>query len=189
MASKNVGKSTTEEIVLLGEVIKYSLWRKKIRNINLRIGEGGAVTLSVPMRTTKAEIENFLQSKEAWIQKNRRIQLNKLPQMPLEYTKEECLERFIAISDMIWPIFEEILRGRKPQIKVRDMKTRWGVCNIKNHTITLNMRLAEKPKEAQEYVVLHEYVHFLHPNHQPPFHAEMAKLMPDYKLRRKLLRD
>ena len=46
----------------------------------------------------------------------------------------------------------------------------------------------EKPLPAQEYVVLHEYVHFLHPNHGPAFHAEMARLMPDDKARRRLLR-
>ena len=45
-----------------------------------------------------------------------------------------------------------------------------------------------KPRAALEYVVLHEYVHFLHPNHQAGFHAEMARLMPDYLARRALLK-
>ncbi|MDL2216087.1 M48 family metallopeptidase [Ruminococcaceae bacterium OttesenSCG-928-N02] len=52
----------------------------------------------------------------------------------------------------------------------------------------LNTRLFVKPIPLQEYVALHELVHFAHPNHGPEFHAEMARLMPDYKQRRRQLR-
>ena len=107
---------------------------------------------------------------------------------PCLYTKEECLALFTQMSDEVFPLFSDILKGRRPTIKAREMKTRWGSCNLRTHTITLNTRLTEKPRAAIEYVVMHEYVHFLHADHQAGFHAEMERLMPDYKQRRKLLR-
>lgn len=171
----------------VGEIC-YSLTRKKVRNLNVRVQENGTVAVSAPLRMPQREIDSFIQSRAGWIHKHSsRFAARPAPQ-PCAYTKEQCLALFMQVSDRVFPLFEDLLGGQKPQIKVREMKTRWGVCHPAKRTITLNTRLAEKPPEALEYVVLHEYVHFLHPNHQEGFHAEMARLMPDYKQRRKLLR-
>lgn len=169
-------------------VIEYTFTRKRVKNINLRIKENGAVVVSAPARMAKADIERFIRQKSVWIVKNRNRMLLKPQPAPCLYTKEECLALFTPISDAIFPLFSDLLQGQKPVLKVREMKTRWGVCHITKRAITLNTRLAEKPLPAIEYVVLHEYVHFLHPNHQQGFHAEMARLMPDYKQRRKMLK-
>lgn len=44
------------------------------------------------------------------------------------------------------------------------------------------------PLPAQEYVVVHEFCHFAHPNHSPAFWAAVARVMPDYKARQALLK-
>lgn len=67
------------------------------------------------------------------------------------------------------------------------MKTRWGVCVPAKRQITFSLRLAEKPRAAVEYVVLHEYAHFVRADHSPAFWAVVARYMPDYKARRRLL--
>lgn len=41
-------------------------------------------------------------------------------------------------------------------LKLRNMTTRWGSCQPKQCTITLNKRLIEAPKNCIEYVVFHE---------------------------------
>lgn len=168
--------------------IEFELTRKKVRNLNLRVRSDGSVAVSAPRRMPEQEIDAFVQAKAGWITKNQAAVQQKAAPMPCRYTKEQCLALFTLVSDAVFPLFSDLLGGQKPTIKVREMKTRWGVCNIKARTITLNQRLAEKPRAALEYVVLHEYVHFLHPNHQAGFHAEMLRLMPDYRQRRKLLR-
>lgn len=168
--------------------LEYHLTRKRVRNLNLRIRQDGSVAVSAPNRMPLAEIDAFLCERAGWIFKNRQAVLEKPQDLPCPYTKEECLALFTAVSDRIFPLFASLLGGKKPVLRVREMKSRWGVCNPKKRTITLNTRLAEKPLAALEYVVLHEYVHFLHPNHQAGFHAEMQRLMPDYVQRRKLLR-
>ena len=53
----------------------------------------------------------------------------------------------------------------------------------------LAARLALQPPEAVEYVVVHEYCHFVHPDHQAGFWALVASILPDYKARRALLRN
>lgn len=169
--------------------VEYTLTRKRVKNINLRVRTNGTVVVSAPKNMPMQQVASFLAEKAAWVAKSRAQVLSRPPALPCTFSKKECLWHFTELSNAVFPLFCGILGGQKPHIKVRNMKSRWGSCNIKTRTITLNMRLMEKDKDLQEYVVLHEYVHFLHPNHQPPFHAEMARLMPDYKLRRKRLKD
>lgn len=168
--------------------VQYTLVRKKVKNLNLRIKPGGGLVASAPPRMPLREIEGFIRQKSGWITQHQAALAQKPAPVPCRYSKEECLALFTVVSDQIFPLFSDLLGGQKPVLKVREMTSRWGVCHVGKRTIVLNTRLAEKPAAAIEYVVLHEYVHFLHPNHQQGFHAEMARLMPDYKERRKLLR-
>jgi len=74
-----------------------------------------------------------------------------------------------------------------PVLKIRDMTSRWGSCRPKKGIITLNSRLIEVPEKCIEYVVLHEFTHFIHPNHSKDFYDFVATLMPDWKERKKEL--
>ena len=74
-----------------------------------------------------------------------------------------------------------------PQMTVRTMKTRWGSCSYKKNRITLNAYLIEHSIELIELVILHELLHFVHPNHSSEFYKLNEKLMPDYKKREEQL--
>lgn len=74
-----------------------------------------------------------------------------------------------------------------PQIKVRDMKSRWGSCTPAKQSITLNRKLIHYPLEFIEYVILHEFVHFIQPNHSKAFYHIIENYMPDYKKRMELV--
>ena len=94
-------------------------------------------------------------------------------------------------------IFSEIIDWAYPQFvpygapypvwTVRSMTSRWGSCQPQTGKITLNSKLVFYPKEAIEYVVVHEFAHFAHPDHSKAFWALVAEIMPDYKERKKLL--
>lgn len=64
---------------------------------------------------------------------------------------------------------------------VRRMKTKWGSCNYRAHSIRLNTELARKPAACFEYVVVHELVHLLEPSHNARFKRLMTKFMPNWK--------
>lgn len=76
---------------------------------------------------------------------------------------------------------------KSPQIKIRTMTSRWGSCQPYKGIVTLNSKLIDTPFECLEYVVMHEFCHFIHPNHSKDFHVLMTLLMPDWKQRKTLL--
>ncbi len=76
-----------------------------------------------------------------------------------------------------------------PKLKVRKMKTRWGVCNRKNRTITLNLDLNRFEEAVIRYVILHELLHFIYPYHNQAFWLKVASYNPDYQAIRKKLKN
>ena len=144
--------------------IQYELYRKKIKQLHLRVRDNGTVMVSIPLRTSLEQADAFVCKNAQWI------------------------HDFTAMSDQVYPAFAGVLGGQKPTLKVRSMTTRWGVCCPGKKQITFALQLYNMPPAAQIYVVVHEYCHFLQANHSPAFWAEVAKLLPDWKARRELLK-
>ena len=74
-------------------------------------------------------------------------------------------------------------------LKIRKMKTRWGVCNTKTYNITLNYELYRYDVKCLDYVIVHELSHLLEPNHSKKFWAVVEKYYPNYKEARKILKN
>ncbi|MDR0792197.1 MAG: M48 family metallopeptidase [Chitinophagaceae bacterium] len=71
--------------------------------------------------------------------------------------------------------------------QVKQMKTKWGTCNIEAKRIWLNLELAKKPKRCLEYIIVHEMIHLLERHHNDNFVAYMDKFLPQWKLCKKEL--
>lgn len=171
--------------------VTYELTRKRVKNINLRVRADGSAAVSAPARVPLREIDAFVAQRAAWVAAARARALARAAaeRQPCAVTPEQALALFTRVSEEIFPLFAQALGGQRPLLKVRRMKTRWGVCVPARRQITLSLRLAEKPRAAVEYVVLHEYAHFLRADHSPAFWAVVARYMPDYRARRALLRE
>ncbi len=94
------------------------------------------------------------------------------------------------LKDVLPDIFAsaELLTGLHCSgYRTKIMKTRWGTCNFRTKLVWINVRLAEKPVSCIEYVVLHELIHTVIPDHGDRFKAMMDRYMPDWKERKKLL--
>lgn len=168
-------------------VISYTLTRKRVRNWNLRVREE-QVFLSVPLWVSVGQADAFIQSRAEWIvralerqSKTAKVRLEELP-------REVCMERLRLALERIYPLVERF-GVAYPQLRLRRMRSQWGNCHYRSNYITLNTALASCPKELQDYVCLHELVHFLHPDHGQGFYAVMDKLMPDWKERRNMLKN
>ena len=98
----------------------------------------------------------------------------------------QCKEVFNEIIASAYPIFQKY-GVAMPRLMLRDMSSRWGSCQPKRGIITLNKKLIEIPRNAIEYVVMHEFIHFLHPKHSVKFYEMLSTLMPDWQARKKLL--
>lgn len=64
---------------------------------------------------------------------------------------------------------------------VQRMKTKWGSSNPALRTIRLNLELAKKSPECLDYVVLHEILHFIVPDHSTRFQAQLDERMPGWR--------
>lgn len=67
---------------------------------------------------------------------------------------------------------------------VKQMKTKWGTCNIEAGRIWLNLELAKKPDRCLEYIVVHEMVHLLERKHNDHFIGLMDQFMPQWRIYR-----
>lgn len=66
--------------------------------------------------------------------------------------------------------------------QVKQMKTKWGTCNIEAKRIWLNLELAKKPIHCIEYIIAHELIHLIERHHNDNFLALMNKHLPQWKL-------
>ena len=85
------------------------------------------------------------------------------------------------------PAAERTVGKRAGEIKVRDMKSRWGTCNVVKARVWLNLQLAKYKPEALEYVMIHELTHLWEYNHGPAFKARMDQYCPNWRQRKKEL--
>lgn len=76
-----------------------------------------------------------------------------------------------------------------PDLKIRKMTTRWGVCNTKTKTITLNLELIKRDTKYLDYVIVHELAHLIHANHSTKFWSLVEENMKDYKKYRKEMKE
>ncbi len=88
------------------------------------------------------------------------------------------LLQWVPLSIRKW---EGVIGVRSDQLVIRDMKTRWGTCNIREKKITINLQLAKKPDECLEYVIVHELVHLLEASHNHIFKGYMNLFLPQWK--------
>lgn len=100
--------------------------------------------------------------------------------------KERSQRKFTESLDKIHSMMKKY-GVEKPELKIRQMKTRWGSCLKRENTIVLNSDLIKAPMFCIDYVVLHELIHFVRRNHDKEFLLFMTALMPDWQKRKRVL--
>lgn len=75
-----------------------------------------------------------------------------------------------------------------PVIKFRRMTSRWGSCQMRKGILTFNYALISKPLKVIDYVVYHEFTHFLVPNHSKLFYYKLEEKFPDWRACRAYLK-
>ena len=83
--------------------------------------------------------------------------------------------------------WEKIVGVKTEDWGIKQMKTKWGTCNIKAKRIWLNLELIKKPEHCLEYIIVHELVHLLERNHNERFIAHMDKFLPPWRNYKKQL--
>ncbi len=103
-----------------------------------------------------------------------------------QWQKKECMKIFEERVNVLLQRFSNLPLFT---LKIRKMKTRWGVNNVTKRIITLNSELLRKDVDLIDYVIIHELCHFYEANHSSKFWYQVSLRYPDYKMARKRLRD
>lgn len=223
-----------------GNAISYTLERKPVKNINLRIRADQCVYVSAPKDVAAKMVDAFVVEKSAYIlralkkfkDKNRetvsenkfvngetvkflgrnlRLKVKNASRSKVEsdesyvtlyvkdvqdadlkkrvletWLRKKCKDEITAICKKVYPQVKKY-GVVFPEIQLREMVSRWGSCSPKKGFMTFNTALIAMPVSCIEYVVTHEFTHFLYPNHSKKFYQQLATFMPDWEERKKRL--
>jgi len=103
-----------------------------------------------------------------------------------KWWRKESLVILSTEMERLYPIIRKY-KVTYPKIALRKMKTLWGSCSVEKGVVTFNQYLIKAKPACIEYVVLHELVHFIYPNHSKQFYDFLSIHMPDWKDRKKIL--
>lgn len=88
------------------------------------------------------------------------------------------LKKFIPDLIEKW---EKMLGVEVDEWQVKQMKTKWGSCNIEQKRIWINLELAKKPEHCLEYIIVHEMIHLLERHHNDRFHHHLETHLPNWR--------
>jgi hypothetical protein len=94
-----------------------------------------------------------------------------------EWYRAELKKQIPTIIDK----WEKILKVSVDDWQVKQMKTKWGSCNIEKKRIWINLELAKKPEHCLEYIIVHEMVHLLERHHNDNFVYYMDTHLPTWR--------
>lgn len=167
--------------------ICFFIVRSKRKTAAVEVNRKGEVIFRAPLKMPDREIYSFVREKWPWIEGALKRQKERIP---AEIPPEE-LEILKARAKEYIPLrvehYSKIMGLKPTAVKINTAKTRFGSCSSKN-SLNFSARLMKYPKEAVDYVVVHELAHIRHHNHSKSFYSLIEKYMPDYKERIKLLK-
>ena len=169
--------------------VSYRVIRSARKTIAIQITPEGEVLVRCPSRMKAADIQKFVDSKAGWIaahleKRNARPALPALTGEELRSLADQALQYIPERAAHFAPLVGVTYGG----ITICSQRTRWGSCSGKGN-LNFNCLLMLTPPEVLDYVVVHELCHRKEMNHSARFWAEVERVMPDYRVRRKWLKD
>ena len=172
--------------------IKYTIVRSSRKTVAIQVKPDGVV-VRAPYRVSEKEILDIVESKQEWILKHMSLLENRLEEQAsvTPFTADEIY----ALADQALKIIPEKVRHYASligvdygRITIRNQKSRWGSCSGKGN-LNFNCLLMLCPDEVIDSVVVHELCHRKEMNHSAKFWAQVERVIPDWKQRRKWLKD
>lgn len=163
--------------------------RSARKSMSLQIKEDGGLLLRLPYSVPEKRAMDFLTQHEGWIAKHYETVVNKRQSRP-DYSEAEINEykkKLRPVLEYRAAYYAGMMGVNYNRIAIRDQKTRWGSCSGKGN-LNFNWKLILMPPEVLDYVVVHELAHRIEMNHSNRFWAQVERIIPDYRERRRWLK-
>lgn len=222
------------------EIINYTIQRKKVKSITLKIKHSEEVIIIAPLNTTEIFLESIVKKRATWILsklnlykdinsnrsqkvyengfshrylgRNYRLKFfensdkdlvryyrgyieiyingnsseDKVKELLEKWYLERSKEKFTEVFEREFLKFEGY-KIEKPRLRIKKLKSKWGSYTPATNSVLLNSELIKTSLACLEYVIVHELVHAIHPDHSKRFYGTLATILPDWEDRKKML--
>lgn len=164
----------------------------RARRYVIRVGDDGAVRVTIPRGGSRRAAEEFVEGERTWIHRERRRAAERQAAAARsrsaiadwdgarERARRELRVRLRELADAHGVAFTKV--------SIRNQHSRWGSCS-RSGTICLNWRLVLMPAWIRDYVIVHELMHLRRMDHSPRFWRLVGKICPEYRSARAWLRE
>ncbi len=165
----------------------YEVVYSKRKTLSLVI-KAGQLIVRAPIGTRDEKIKELVEGHKEWIEKGIAKTRARAEAEGISKDEEKLLRKAArAILPVKTRYYAEKMGLKYGRITITGAKTRFGSCSSERN-ISYSFRLMKYPEAAIDYVVVHELAHLLEMNHSERFWAIVASVFPDYKKRRRLLK-
>ena len=177
--------------------IRVEVVYSRRRTLGLEVRADGRVILRAPKGLSNQAVMDFVKERQAWIVQKwfetERIRRQKAGRPPRDYEQNPALEAQYRkearrrITERA-AYFAEKMGVDYGRIAIKAAKTRWGSCSAQGN-LNFHWKLILMPPAILDYVVVHELAHRIEMNHSPRFWAQVERILPDYRERRRWLKE
>ena len=172
---------------------EYQVIRSARKTMTLEVRRDGNVIVRAPLRTGLPRIKRFVNQKQEWVlgclERTKEYREQKPLSADLSESKRNVYIRKAkeTITKRV-SYFARLMGVSYRNITIREQKTRWGSCSSSGN-LSFSWRLMLAPFSVLDYVVVHELCHRVHMNHSKEFWHLVEHYIPDYKIKRKWLKE
>ena len=177
----------------------------KVNNFQLQIIRSDRKTIAIEIKAdmrifvrsprflSDNDIKRFVVEKTSWIEQHLRLMKakneKKAAVTKLNYEEIQALaNQALEIIPKRVQLFAPAVGVNYAKITIRNQVSLWGSCSS-NGNLSFNCLLMLTPPEVVDYVVVHELCHRKYMNHSKSFWSEVERVLPNYKVQKKWLKD
>ena len=170
---------------------RIEIIRSTRKTLSVEVSSDCRLIVRAPLHMKDRDIQRFLAEKTDWIETHLNMVLKRQAQCLPELSDAEVKQLAeAALTDLPMRVgrYAAQMGVTVSRITIRSQRTRWGSCSARGN-LNLNCLLMLCPEEIRDYVVVHELSHRLELNHSPRFWAQVERVLPDYRERRRWLKE
>ncbi|MEE1113446.1 MAG: M48 family metallopeptidase [Eubacterium sp.] len=175
--------------------MEYKIIRSRRRSLALEIDKNAQLIVRAPYHFSSETIRRYVAENRDWIERHLAEMQARKEALADDSSKPLSPSELQRLADQALRQIPPRLAKYAAQmgvtygrITIRNQRTRWGSCSA-NGNLNFNCLLMLAPPEVLDYVIVHELAHRKQMNHSALFWNEVETVLPDYRVRRKWLKD